>query len=47
MGRGRLPGVLLATAGLLAALGGCDSVTYKNPGHPEYGDTQYKTDLAQ
>jgi hypothetical protein len=47
MGRGRLPGVLLATAGLLAALGGCDSVTYKNPGHPEYGDAHYKTDLAQ
>ena len=47
MGRGRLPGVLLATAGLLAALGGCNSVTYKNPSHPEYGDAQYKTDLAQ
>jgi hypothetical protein len=39
--------VLIATAGLLVALSGCDTATYKNPSHPGYGDAEYKTDLAQ
>ena len=30
-----------------AALGGCDSTQYKNASHPNYGDAEYKSDLAQ
>ena len=47
MRRCRLPRVSLATTLLLAVLGGCDTTQYKNPSHPDYGDAEYKSDLAQ
>ena len=47
MRRCRLPGPSLATALLLAALGGCDSTHHQNPSHPNFGDSEYKNDLAQ
>jgi hypothetical protein len=31
---------------LFAWLGGCDSTQYKNAGHPNFGDAEYKRDLA-
>jgi hypothetical protein len=31
----------------LAALCGCSATQYKNASHPDYGDAQYKNDLAQ
>jgi hypothetical protein len=42
-----LPRASLATGLLLAVLGGCDSTQYKNASHPNYGDADYKSDLAQ
>jgi uncharacterized protein YceK len=47
MCRSPLPRVPFVTAVLLAALGGCDSVQYKNASHPGYGDAEYKDQLAQ
>jgi hypothetical protein len=47
MRRRCLPRASLATALLLAALGGCDSVQYKNISHSNFGDAEYKNDLAQ
>jgi uncharacterized protein YceK len=47
MRRSPLPHVPLATALLLVALGGCSSVQYKNASHPDYGDAEYKDQLAQ
>jgi hypothetical protein len=32
---------------LLATLGGCGTTTYKNATHANYGDAEYKNDLAQ
>jgi hypothetical protein len=32
---------------LLGVLCGCTSTRYQNITHPDYGDTQYKADLAQ
>jgi hypothetical protein len=37
----------LPTILLLAALCGCDSTQYRNANHPNFGDAEYKSDLAQ
>jgi hypothetical protein len=37
----------LASALLLAVLGGCNAPQYRNASHPGYGDPEYKNDLAQ
>jgi len=47
MGRCRLPRVSLATVLVIAALGGCDTPRYKNTNHPNFGEAEYKNDLAQ
>jgi hypothetical protein len=47
MRRVRLLGTSLATALLLLTLNGCASTQYKNATHPNYGDAEYKDDLAQ
>ena len=47
MRRGRLLCAQFVTASLLAALGGCDTTKYVNVNHANYGDAEYKTDLAQ
>ena len=43
----RLPRASLAATLLLATLGGCNSTQYRNASHPNYGDADYKSDLAQ
>jgi hypothetical protein len=43
----RLPRASLAATLLLATLAGCDSTQYRNASHPNYGDADYKSDLAQ
>jgi hypothetical protein len=43
----RLSRATLAATLSLATLGGCDSTQYKNASHPNYGDADYKSDLAQ
>ena len=40
-----LPQLLPAMA--LLALCGCAATPYRNATHPDYGETQYKSDLAQ
>jgi hypothetical protein len=47
MRRRRVPCVTIATTLLLVVLGGCVTTQYKNPSHPGYGDTEYKSDLAE
>src|SRR5271166_58631 len=42
-----LPRVSLATVLALAGLGGCVAPRYKNTIHANYGDAEYKNDLAQ
>jgi len=32
---------------IVALLGGCATDHYQNVSHPNYGDAEYKTDLAQ
>jgi uncharacterized protein YceK len=38
---------LPAAATLFTVLAGCSSVQYRNASHPNYGDAEYKSDLAQ
>ena len=48
MWRRSLPRVSLATVLALAGLGGgCDAPRYRNSSHANYGDAEYKNDLAQ
>jgi hypothetical protein len=43
----RVRRVSASSAILLGALCACTATQYRNAAHPEYGDAQYKTDLAQ
>ena len=42
-----MPLAQITLATCLVMLGACTSVQYKNRNHPDYGDAQYKNDLAQ
>jgi hypothetical protein len=47
MHRCRLPCRSASLAILLGALSACTSAHYQNVGHPDFGDAEYRSDLAQ
>jgi hypothetical protein len=47
MHRCRLPRGSASLAILLGVLCGCTSTRYQNISHPNYGDAEYKSDLAE